>query len=338
MKDMNEQEKKYRRIIAAIGLVCAISIVFNVLKCFPQKDEKGAVYQQSQRQEEYIFMPPFMNDPLINEQDMKGLERFAEEKGVKVTVMAPEKFDAVETAKMFEKAIEKKPAGIMVCATDTILISCINKAIEKGIPVVTVDADRPESKRLAYIGSNWNEIGVKQAEAIVRLTSGKGIVAGFGIAGNINMTDAWDGFQSVLNEYEDISVLGMFDDVSNRDEAKRIMLDLLEEYPEIVAVAGFDSNSAFGICKALEEKNKINDVAVVSVDMTKEHIDLLKKGYVKRLVGQKRELFAYYGGMLLYDYNHEKINIINQDIDSSIIGIPERVDTGIVILDEDDIK
>ncbi len=155
--------------------------------CWPENKKTGErCYLGDENQEEYIYLPVFKNDPIIVEQDIKGLEAFAKEMGVKVSVEAPQSYDVVETAKLLEKAIQKKPKGIMICATEENLDPILMQAAEAGIPAITVDSDLPESKRLAYIGSDWYQIGRKQAEALIKLIGGKGTVAVLGIIGNRN--------------------------------------------------------------------------------------------------------------------------------------------------------
>ena len=46
------------------------------------------------------------------------------------------------------------------------LIPAIDRAVESGVPVVCVDADVPGSKRLAFIGTDWYDLGVRQGEAV----------------------------------------------------------------------------------------------------------------------------------------------------------------------------
>ena len=49
------------------------------------------------------------------------------------------------------------------------------------MPVVCVDADVPGSKRLAFIGTDWYDLGVRQGEAMVRALRGRaGTVAMLG--------------------------------------------------------------------------------------------------------------------------------------------------------------
>ena len=49
------------------------------------------------------------------------------------------------------------------------LIPAINGAIDAGIPVVCVDADVPNSKRYSFIGTDWFDLGVRQAEAMAEI-------------------------------------------------------------------------------------------------------------------------------------------------------------------------
>ena len=48
------------------------------------------------------------------------------------------------------------------------LIPAIDRAIDCGHAVVCVDADVPGSKRLAFIGTDWYDLGVRQGEAMLR--------------------------------------------------------------------------------------------------------------------------------------------------------------------------
>ena len=62
----------------------------------------------------------------------------------------------------------------------------IDKAIDAGIPVVCVDADVPHSKRMAFIGTDWYQLGVEQAKALAPYLKGKtGKAVMIGIAGLI---------------------------------------------------------------------------------------------------------------------------------------------------------
>ena len=326
--------KKSLRIIIAVCCLLAVSMVFNLVLLLGYHNDglEDSIISEGQI-EEYVYVAVFSEDPMIKLQDEKGLQMFAQEMGVKATLRAPESYDPVEQVRILEEVIDSHPAGIMVCGSDDKLTPLINRAIAEGIPTITVDADLPDSDRLASVGSNWFNIGVRQGEAMMRLIGGKGKVALLGMVGLDNMKNGFAGFRSVAESYDDVIVLGEYDDMTNPDEAKRIVLQLIEDYPDLAGIAGFDSNSGPGIAAALKELGLAGKIKVTCVDIAPVHLQLVRDGYVQKLIGQKRELFIYYGGKLLYDINHSELTITIEDRKNGITNIPEYVDTGLVEVD-----
>src|SRR5215469_5823467 len=83
-----------------------------------------------------------------------GLAKAGALYGVKVDVRGPDTYDPQAEVKEFQDAVALKPAGILVSVADSGLMQpVINDAINAGIPVITVDADAPASKRLFFIGT-----------------------------------------------------------------------------------------------------------------------------------------------------------------------------------------
>src|SRR5271156_6521462 len=74
---------------------------------------------------------------------------------VKGEMVGPDNYDPQAEQQEFQRVEKLKPAGILVSAADAKLLKAdINTAIMDGVPVVTVDADSPESKRLFFVGTN----------------------------------------------------------------------------------------------------------------------------------------------------------------------------------------
>ncbi len=280
--------------------------------------------------EEYVWISCISGQPMFVNHDHKALKQFAKDVGVKVTIEGPKDYDIAEQAAVIRQVIRRKPAGIMILGMERGLISAVNEAVEAGIPTITVDADIVDSKRLAHVGSNWYNIGVKQAEAMVKLVGGKGKVAIMGIGNADNMQEGFNGFKSVIKDYPDIICLGEYDDMASVEEAKRITEELLATHPDIAGIAGFDVNSGPGIGAAIKQANMVGNVKVTCVDIEPEQLQLCKEGVVQKIIGQKRELFTYYGARLLYDYNHSKLTISGNDRKNNISLIPYTVDTGLI--------
>lgn len=324
--------KKTFLLISLAGLLIA-SIVFMAihLSIPPLEKQNNPV---TAKVEEYVYVAVFLDDPMIMNHDVKGLEQFAEEYGVNVRIVAPQKVDVEIQKQLILDVIEERPDGLMVCGTDHSLTPYVNMAIEAGIPTITVDADLPQSKRLAFIGSDWFDIGVRQAEAMVKMIGGKGTVAIMGMT-HENMQEGYLGYKSVMENYENVIVLDEYNDESNPEKAKELTEEIIIKYPDIAGISGFDSNSGFGIAEALQELGLGGEIKVTCVDMTEQHLDLVRQDLVQKLIGQKRELFTYYGCKLLYDYNHSGIKVDGDD--KQMINIPFEIDTGLIEVDRSNV-
>ena len=107
--------------------------------------------------------------PLFVAHDHPALRLVGEELGVKVTIAGPNSVDIRGLVEAVEQTTARKPSGMMVVGWDpSALIPAIDAAISAGIPVVCVDADVPNSKRYAFIGTDWFDLGVRQAEAMLK--------------------------------------------------------------------------------------------------------------------------------------------------------------------------
>jgi len=72
-------------------------------------------------------------------------------------------------ADMMSAIIGRKPSGILIApGRAETLAPYIDKAIEKGIPTLTIDTDSPDSKRYSYIGTSNYDAGVTGAHILAR--------------------------------------------------------------------------------------------------------------------------------------------------------------------------
>lgn len=334
----------YKKIFAnkfliIVILLFSVSLIANLFFVFNDKLIKGNGNQHventtSKSTEEYVYICPLVNDPMALNHDAKALKQFGKDMGVKVTFAGPEKYDVAAQAAAIEDAIKRKPAGIMVVGTERGLIPYVNEAVDAGIPTITVDADLIDSKRMAFVGSNWFNIGVKQAEAMVKLIGGKGKVAMMGIGGADNMEQGFEGFRSVMKNYPNVVVLDEYDDMDSDQESQRITEEILKKYPDIAGIAGFDSKSGPGIGAAIKQEHLAGKVKVTCVDIEPAQLSLVKEGIVQKLIGQKRELFSYYGAKILFDMNHPTISLTVNDKKNGVTPVPLIIDTGLIEVDK----
>jgi ribose transport system substrate-binding protein len=303
---------------------------------YAQSNEKPGSGSGTQSNEEYVWLSANANLPLFVAHDHPALRLAGETLGVKVTIAGPDSVDIRGLVEAVEQTTARKPAGMMVVGWDpSALIPAINGAIEAGIPVVCVDADVPNSKRYAFIGTDWFDLGVRQAEAMVKALNGKkGKVALLGLIEQTIDQQAFSGFRSVATK-AGLTCLDPQGDKGNQAEAARVAAAVIQANPDLVGMAGFDSESGPGIGQAIKEADLAGKLVATCVDAEPQHLRLVKEGVLTAAVGQKRELFTYQGVKALFDLNHSALKFTKDDKAAGVVPIPINYNTGTYTVTKD---
>lgn len=280
--------------------------------------------------EEYVWLSANAHLPLFVAHDHPALELAAQELGVQVTIAGPDEVSIPQLVAAVEQTAARKPTGMMVVGWDpAALIPAINKAIDSGVPVVCVDADVPGSKRLAFIGTDWYDLGVRQGEAMAKALGGRrGEVAMLGLIEQAIDIAAFNGFTSVVGKLPGVTVLEPLQDKGNQAEAAKVAAGLLQARPNLVGMAGFDSESGPGMGQAIKEAGKAGQIVATCVEAEPQHLKLLKAGVLTACVGQKRELFTYLGVKVLHDYVHSPIQFTSNDKAAGVSPVAVNYNTG----------
>lgn len=279
--------------------------------------------------EEYVWISAAANLPLFTRHDHPALHLAAQELGVKVSIAGPSAVDIPGLIAAVEQTAARKPAGMMVVGWDpSALVPSIDAAIAAGIPVVCVDADVPASRRLSFIGTDWFEIGVRQAEAMVKALGGRrGRIALLGLIEQEIDQKAFAGFRSVA-EKAGLICMEPQQDKASTAEATRVAAGILQGTPDLVGMAGFDSESGPGIAQAIKEAGKAGNVIATCVEAQESHLRFLKEGVLTACIGQKRALFTYLGVKALFDVNHSPIKFTKNDKVAGVLPIASNYNTG----------
>lgn len=278
---------------------------------------------------EYVWLSAHAHLPLFVGRDHPALFLAAEELGVTATIAGPETLDKPALVAAIEQTAARKPAGMMVTGWDaTLLVAPINKAIDSGVPVICVDGDVPTSKRYAFVGTNWTDIGTRQAEAMVKALNGrKGTVALLGLIDQYIDLIAFDGFRSVA-EKAGLTVLPPEHDDGKQDVATRVAAAILQREDNLVGMAGFDSESGPGMGQAIKEAGLAGKIVATSVDTSDQHLKLLREGVLTACVGQNRELFTYMGLKVLHEIVHSPFKFTPEERAMGRTPIPVNFNTG----------
>lgn len=279
--------------------------------------------------EEYVWLSAMANLPLFTRHDHPAMRLAGEELGVKVSIAGPSSVDIPGLVAAIEHTTARKPAGMLVVGWDpSALVGPINNAIAAGIPVVCVDADVPASNRTSFVGTDWFEIGVRQAEAMVKALAGRvGKVALLGLIEQEIDQKAFAGFRSVAVR-AGLVCMEPQQDKASTVEATRVAAGIIQGTPDLVGMAGFDSESGPGIAQAIKEAGKAGKVLATCVEIEEPHLYFLQEGVLTACIGQKRALFTYIGVKALYEINHSPVKFTKNDKLVGVAPIPVNYNTG----------
>lgn len=178
---------------------------------------------------------PFFQDVLA------GINEKAEElAGYNCTVITKQISFGVEAQlQAVKELLAEEVNGIaMTPYNDERIRDCINTLYEQGIPVVTLNTDIENSRRIAYVGSNYTRSGATAAGLLQLMTSGTvnvGIVTG---SSNILChTERIAGFLKTLEPFSDrIRVVDTVEIHDDEVESYEKTTTLLSKHPEINAL------------------------------------------------------------------------------------------------------
>ena len=233
----------------------------------------------------FAVIPKSLDIPVFDYAKI-GAERAAKQLGnVEVIWRGPETGDQLKQKEILESFITQRVDGIAIsCLNGDFLTEKINRAMDAGIPVVTWDADAPNSKRIAFYGVDDKAGGRIMGEEAVKLLGGKGTVALMTSLGSTNLQRRLDGVTEVLAKHPDIKIIETFDVKEDTVKAAEIIATGSNRYPDLgawISVGGwpvFTRNALVPVPKTTH---------VISFDTIQPAPQLLKEGRVQILIGQK---------------------------------------------------
>lgn len=251
----------------------------------------------------------------------KGAEEAGKTSNILVEYKGPIRSNMEEQLKLLEKSIASNPDGIIVQSlNDEKFSPLIDKAIAKGIPVITIDTDAPSSKRLSYVGTDNYFAGQMLGFKVVKEMNGKGNVGV--IIGDIsaeNQKLRLNGFQSVIEKQPNMDVIEVLSSNISKVKAGQQAEKILRKHPEVSALVGTSVLDAPGILDA-KEKLQRKDVLVFGFDDLEETINAIKLKKVVATMVQKPFQMGYQSVTLMNDYFHH-------------LPIPKQVFTNSIIID-----
>ncbi|RJE87347.1 D-ribose ABC transporter substrate-binding protein [Paracoccus onubensis] len=218
----------------------------------------------------------------------------AEELGYTANVAA-HKGDTNTESTLIDTAITNKSVAIILDPANADgSIGAVRKAVDAGIPVLTVNAEINESDLAkAQLVSNNAQGAALGAQAWVEAVGDSGqYVELFGAPPDNNAATRSNGFETVLSQYPDLEEVD--EEVANWDRTQgyQKMQSMLQANPDIIGVISGNDEMALGAIAALKEAGKLEQIKVGGFDGSPDAVEAVKAGELQYTVLQPVAVFA----------------------------------------------
>lgn len=270
---------------------------------------------------------------------LAGLQRAGKELNVRTYMVGPPRYDPKAEHDELVNAIGEKPSGIMVSAADPALLSGdIDSALQQGIPVITIDADAPASKRLYFIGSDNYAAGKLGGQLLVKLLNGKGNVVMFTYPRQTNLTERQQGYQSVFDNYPDIKLTQAVDIGGDAAVAYSTTKELVASKAPVNAFVCVEAVACPQVGEVVSESNLTGKITIVAMDTDDRILDFIQKGVISATIAQKPFTMAYLGTKMLDAIHHHPPKSLTFDFRQDPFSpYPSFVGTGTFIVNKDNV-
>lgn len=232
------------------------------------------------------MMPKAKGDPYFIS-CKKGADEAAKELGAELLWDGPTDLDPAKQNEVVEAWITRGVDAIAVSVENKEAISTVlRKAKEKGIKVITWDADSEKNARDFFINQATPQgIGYTLMDEAARVMGGKGefaIVTASLSAANQN---EWIKFikERLAEKYPDIKLIDIKPSDGDRDRAFSETQNILKVYPNVKLVMGVAAPAVPGIAEAVKQSGK-TDVKVTGLSLPNMCKPYIKEGVIDHIV------------------------------------------------------
>lgn len=314
------------RLAVALLAVCVVTGLASCQKPYHQPEER------------YVLVTANINLPYWQEAQA-GLIDAAQQMGVKAEMVGPDKFDPQEELRAFQAAVASNPSGILISVTRPELFNdAINSAVTQGIPVICVDADAPDSKRISFVGTDNVRAGEESAKRMAQILKGKGQLVVISIPGQQNLDLRLQGVQEELKKFPGIKIIQTLDDNGDPRVANDSISGLLQAKAKFDGIIALEASGGSGAAEALHRQDMDGKLPIVAFDKDPETLDWIDRGVITATVTQKPYLMSYYGAKFADDLHHNAVHEFKDWRTAPTTPIPAWVDTGTAIVDKSNLK
>lgn len=315
-----------------LSRIIALMLVFTLLLAGCGKKEAVQSNDNTNGEEtlNITFVTPVIAHPvwLVAK---KGFEEAGTEFNFNASWVGPSTIDTNAMISQIEIAIAEKVDGIITMGMNPeAMVPVMKQAEEAGIPVVVVNSDIPNAKRLAYLGTDPQNLGYMGAEAIANKMEGTPIKSAIMVSaldykvGN-DMADSYiarleqeEGFEMVIKEASNTDMLTAVQKWEN----------IFSTYPDINVAINISGESAAACAKVVKEMGLTEQVLIMGIDDIQETVDGIAEGNIYGTMTQNFYRKGYQASQWLCEFireGKEPAEVVNDS--GTLLVTEENVDT-----------
>ena len=268
-----------------------------------------------------------------------GFLEAAKRRKLQAEFVGPETYDPKAQQLEFERIVKTKPNGILISPANPDLMKAdIDAAVAAGVPVLTMDADSPNSKRLLFIGTNNYQAGVMGAKVAAKELHGKGNVVVLTIPAMANLGDRLRGYRDTFAAYPGIKITRIIDIAGNpRVAAEATEQILSKEKDKVDAFLCLEAVAGNAVAEVLDHNN-VKGKIIVAMDSDNDTLSWIKKGVIAATIAQKPFTMSYVGLSLLENLHHSPPASWQENFRANPLApLPSFIDTGAILVDRNSV-
>ena len=190
-------------------------------------------------------------------------------------------FDANKQAAAIEDFLAQGVSAILLNPVDSAaIVKSVEKANQKGVPVITIDVNADGGKLASFVASDNTKLGVLTGEYIAKRLNGKGSVALLTHPTVTSGRNREQGLKSVLAKYPEIKLVAEQATRGERLTSVNVTENILTANPKLDCIWAINDPTALGAIQAVKQAKRDAQLFVVGIDGSPEAVEAIEEGGV----------------------------------------------------------
>ena len=235
-----------------------------------------------------------------------GIEKAGKELGVNASMIGPTQADAAQQVRAVEDLIARQVDVIAVVPNDaTALEPVFKRAQDAGIKVLTHESPDQQNNDWNVELTSVEGFGEQHMEALAKAMGGEGKYIVYVGSLTVPLHNKWADAAIALQKekYPNMELVAdRFGVAESLDDSYKTALDQMRANPDLKGILAFGSQGPIGAARAVEERGKEQEIAVVGPFSPGQGAKFIKSGAIREgfiwnpmLAG---EVIVYVGNML----------------------------------------